>query len=108
MIQKKPWALRLLALSGLLAGVAFCSAKAVAGTCELNPATNPLGSQPIIATKPLLGANLTVGRDLPVGTTAEIWIEVGENEPAIEVPIIAAKVQGKYATLFTIEHGKAK
>lgn len=68
MIQKKPWALRLLALSGLLAGVALCSAKAIAGTCELNPTTNPLGSQPIIATMPLLGANLTVGRDLPVGS----------------------------------------
>jgi len=42
-------------------------------------------------------------RSLPVGTTAELAIDVGEAEPATEIPLVAAAVRGDKATVFVIE-----
>jgi RND family efflux transporter MFP subunit len=41
-------------------------------------------------------------RSLPVGTTAEIRLEVGEALPATEIPLYAATIRGAKATLFTV------
>lgn len=45
-------------------------------------------------------------RSLPVGTTAEMIIDVGQATPATEVPLIAASVHGSKATIFTIDDGQ--
>lgn len=45
---------------------------------------------------------------VPVGTTAEVRLEVGEQKPAAELPLLAAKVRGTKATLFVIEGAVAK
>jgi RND family efflux transporter MFP subunit len=42
-------------------------------------------------------------RSLPVGTTAELVIDVGQPAPATEVPLAAASIRGKKATLFVVE-----
>jgi RND family efflux transporter MFP subunit len=42
-------------------------------------------------------------RSIPVGTTAEIGIEVGTPVPATEVPLVAAKVRGENATVFLVD-----
>ena len=47
-------------------------------------------------------------RDIPVGTTAEVHVDVGEPQPAVEIPLLAAKVRGKNATVFLVENGVAK
>lgn len=47
-------------------------------------------------------------RSVPVGTTAEIEIDVGEPVDATEVPLIAAKVKGDKATVFVVEGDVAK
>jgi RND family efflux transporter MFP subunit len=47
-------------------------------------------------------------RDIPVGTTAEISIEVGQPTPAVEIPLLAAKVRGKTATVFLVDVDTAK
>jgi membrane fusion protein (multidrug efflux system) len=47
-------------------------------------------------------------RSLPVGTTAELEIDVGEPTPATEVPLIAASVRGRKATVFVIEGHTAR
>jgi len=47
-------------------------------------------------------------RALPVGTTAELRIEVGEPEPASEVPLYCATVRGDKANLFVVENGVAR
>jgi RND family efflux transporter MFP subunit len=47
------------------------------------------------------------GRTIPVGTTGEIRIEVGEPSPALLVPLAAAAVRGQKASLFVIEGGVA-
>ncbi len=47
-------------------------------------------------------------RDIPVGTTAEISVEVGDEVDAVEVPLLAAKVRGKKASLFVVESSVAK
>jgi RND family efflux transporter MFP subunit len=47
-------------------------------------------------------------REIPVGTTAEITVDVGEAVPATEIPLLAAKVRGASATLFVVEDGVAK
>lgn len=44
----------------------------------------------------------------PVGTTAELRVEVGVAREAIEIPLNAAKVRGKNASLFVVDHGIAK
>lgn len=56
---------RLPLVAGLLAALA--SAGAMANTCQL-ASDNPLGNQPVTATMPLVGGNLTVGRDMPLGS----------------------------------------
>lgn len=47
-------------------------------------------------------------REMPVGTTAEITVDVGEPVPAIEIPLLAAKVRGKSATVFVVEGATVK
>lgn len=47
-------------------------------------------------------------REIPVGTTAEIRVDVGAPVPAVEIPLLAAKVRGKSATLFVVADGIAK
>jgi len=47
-------------------------------------------------------------RSLPVGTTAEIAMDVGEAVAATEIPLIAASVRGSKATVFVIDHNVAK
>ncbi|MDI1475750.1 efflux RND transporter periplasmic adaptor subunit [Polyangium sp. y55x31] len=42
-------------------------------------------------------------RTLPVGTTAEVFAEVGAPEPAIEMPLRAATVRGSKATVIVVE-----
>jgi membrane fusion protein, multidrug efflux system len=42
-------------------------------------------------------------RSLPVGTTAELGIDVGEPSPATEIPLIAASVRGSKATVFVVD-----
>src|SRR5262249_31264473 len=42
-------------------------------------------------------------RTLPVGTTAELTVDVGQPIPAREVPLTAASIRGEKATLFAIE-----
>lgn len=44
---------------------------------------------------------------LPAGTTAEIFVEVGEPKEVTSVPLVAARVKGSTATLFVVEDGKA-
>jgi RND family efflux transporter MFP subunit len=47
-------------------------------------------------------------RSLPVGTTAELAIDVGTPAAASEVPLIAATVRGTRATLFVVADGIAR
>jgi membrane fusion protein (multidrug efflux system) len=44
---------------------------------------------------------------IPVYTTAEVVVDVGEPEPAVEVPLAAASVRGKRADLFVVTEDKA-
>jgi RND family efflux transporter MFP subunit len=46
--------------------------------------------------------------EIPVGTTAELFVDVGEPADAFEVPLLAAKIRGKSATVFVVEDGVAK
>jgi membrane fusion protein, multidrug efflux system len=41
--------------------------------------------------------------ELPVGTTGEISIDVGEPVPATEIPLYGASIQGEKAILFVVE-----
>lgn len=45
---------------------------------------------------------------IPVGTTAELVIEVGEKVDAIEIPLRAATVRGDSASLYAVEQGIAR
>src|SRR5206468_2218907 len=47
-------------------------------------------------------------RSLPVGTTAELAIEVGEPTPATEIPLVAASVRGPKATVFVVDGPRAR
>jgi len=47
-------------------------------------------------------------RALPVGTTAEVFIEVGAVQDAIELPLRAATIRGTKANLFIIDGDAAK
>jgi membrane fusion protein (multidrug efflux system) len=47
-------------------------------------------------------------RVIPVGTTGEVRIEVGEPVDATEIPLYAATVRGDKATVFLIENGLAE
>ena len=42
-------------------------------------------------------------RGLPVGTTAELSVDIGEPIPAAELPLSAASVRGDKATVFVLE-----
>jgi membrane fusion protein (multidrug efflux system) len=42
-------------------------------------------------------------RSLPVGTTAELRLEVGDATPATEIPLIAALVRGRKASVFVVD-----
>ena len=42
-------------------------------------------------------------RSLPVGTTADIRIDIGAPEPATEIPLYAATVRGDKATIYVVE-----
>jgi RND family efflux transporter MFP subunit len=44
---------------------------------------------------------------LPAGTTAEVFVEVGQPQPVSLVPLVAARVKGSTATLFVVEGGRA-
>ena len=46
-------------------------------------------------------------RSMPVGTTGELRIAVGEPVPAVEIPLYAAAVRGAKASLFAVENGVA-
>ena len=48
------------------------------------------------------------GRTLPVGTTAELGLEVGALTPATEVPLSAASLRGDKATVFVVEGQTAR
>jgi len=47
-------------------------------------------------------------REIPVGTTAEIVVDVGDAAPAVEIPLLSARIRGKSATVFVVEAGIAK
>ena len=47
-------------------------------------------------------------RVIPVGTTGEVRIEVGEPVDATEIPLYAATVRGDRATVFVVENGVAE
>jgi len=47
-------------------------------------------------------------RQLPVNTTAEIFIEAGKPVPASEIPLTAATVRGDRATVVVVVDGRAK
>jgi len=42
-------------------------------------------------------------RSLPVGTTADIRIDIGAPEPATQIPLSAATVRGDKATIYVVE-----
>jgi len=46
-------------------------------------------------------------RSIPVGTTGDVRLEVGEAVPATEVPLYAATVRNNKANLFIVDHGVA-
>ncbi|MEP6652352.1 MAG: efflux RND transporter periplasmic adaptor subunit [Myxococcales bacterium] len=45
---------------------------------------------------------------LPVGTTAELEVDVGQPSPATEIPLIAAAVRGDKATVFIVVGRQAR
>ena len=47
-------------------------------------------------------------RSIPVGTTADLAIDVGEPAPATEIPLVAAAVRGTKATVFVVEGQTAR
>jgi membrane fusion protein, multidrug efflux system len=46
-------------------------------------------------------------RAIPVNTTGEVRIEVGQPLPATAVPLVAASINGSNATLFRVDHDVA-
>jgi RND family efflux transporter MFP subunit len=46
-------------------------------------------------------------RRLPVYATAEVTVDVGNAEPATELPLAAASIRGAKADVFTVKDGKA-
>lgn len=47
-------------------------------------------------------------REIPVGTTGEIHVDVGEPRPAVRVPLAAAVVRGSSASVFVVEGDVAR
>lgn len=46
-------------------------------------------------------------RSIPVGTTAEVWLDAGQPLHVTEIPLAAATVRGRKATLVLVTHGIA-
>lgn len=46
-------------------------------------------------------------RSIPVGTTGEVHLDVGEARPATEIPLYASTIRGEKAGLFVVENGVA-
>jgi membrane fusion protein, multidrug efflux system len=42
-------------------------------------------------------------KEIPVGTTGEVHVDVGEAEPATELPLLAATVRGTKATFYALQ-----
>lgn len=47
-------------------------------------------------------------REIPVGTTADLALDVGEPVAAAEVPLTAVSIRGEKAVVFVVEDGVAK
>lgn len=47
-------------------------------------------------------------RELPVNTTAEVFVEVGRPVPATEIPLLAAAIRGEKASVFVVEKDQAE
>lgn len=47
-------------------------------------------------------------REIPVGTTVELMVDIGEPIPAVELPLTAATVRGEKATVFVLHGDVAK
>jgi multidrug efflux pump subunit AcrA (membrane-fusion protein) len=47
-------------------------------------------------------------REIPVGTTGEVRIDVGEPIPATQIPIFAATLRGSKASLYVVEGDVAR
>ncbi len=47
-------------------------------------------------------------RQIPVGTTAELRIDVGQPRPAVAVPLAAAVVRGQKVSVFVVQDGVAR
>lgn len=88
-----PVQLRLLALGSEVTGTITRRA----------PSADP-GTRTIHAEIDLDGAQSRI----PVGTTAELTIEIGEPRPATELPLRAAAVRGDSATVFVVKDGAAR
>jgi RND family efflux transporter MFP subunit len=43
------------------------------------------------------------GRDIPVNTTGEVRVQVGQPKPSVEVPLVAASITGAKASLFVVD-----
>lgn len=46
-------------------------------------------------------------REIPVNTTGEVKIDVGDSEPATAVPLDAASINGSKAAIFVVDNGVA-
>lgn len=46
--------------------------------------------------------------EIPVNTTAEIHVDVGSPVQAVQIPLLAARIKGKSATVFVVEGSVAK
>jgi len=67
------------------------------------PAADP-GTRTIVFEVELPNA----AREIPVGTTAEIHVDVGAPVPAVELPLLAAKIRGATATVFVVDDNVAR
>ena len=82
----------------------YATAKDVAGTItRRSPAADP-STRTVHFEIDLPDPN----RAIPVGTTGEVRIEVGEPVAATEVPLYAATVRGDRATVFVVAQGVAE
>lgn len=47
-------------------------------------------------------------RQFPIGTTAELTLDVGAPQPATVIPAVAAAIHGDQAVVFVVDHDQAK
>ncbi len=47
-------------------------------------------------------------RALPIGTTVELLLQIGDTQPALQLPVVAASMRGDNATVFSVDKGKAR